>query len=101
MVHSERHLTGIIRYLPYCDELLSELNAAPSLRVLLRQVFTRNPLTWLRIMHAVYVGISSPAQYRLFGAGAKSELAKATLLRLASGGTALSAEEKAALKSQD
>jgi dimethylaniline monooxygenase (N-oxide forming) len=101
MVHSERHLTGIIRYLPYCDDLLSELHASPSLRVLLRQVFTHSPLTWLRIMQAVYFGISSPAQYRLFGDGAKTELAKATLLRLASCGTALSAEEKAALESQE
>jgi dimethylaniline monooxygenase (N-oxide forming) len=52
-------------------------------------------------MQAVYFGISSPAQYRLFGDGAKTELAKATLLRLASCGTALSAEEKAALESQE
>lgn len=100
MVHSERHATGVIHYTPYCDDLLSRIDAAPTLRLLLSHApsLTRNPLAWLRLVRGVYLGVTSPAQYRLFGQGAKKDLAVATLLRVSRGGKELSPEEKAALE---
>lgn len=96
MVNSERHAITI-RYLRYCDDILEDLRATPKFKLLLRKVISRKPSTGLRLMKSVYFGISSPAQYRLFGDGGKPELATATLLRLGRKGRELSEEEKALL----
>ncbi|KAL1956379.1 hypothetical protein VTO42DRAFT_7362 [Malbranchea cinnamomea] len=93
MVNSERHAISI-RYLPYCDDLLSDLGAAPKFTLLFKKVLTSSPIVGLRAMKAVYLGISSPAQYRLFGYGAKRDLATETLLRLSKKEQRLSDEER-------
>lgn len=56
-----------------------------------------NPIRAISILHAVYFGMCSSAQYRLFGDGSKPEIATATILRLVRGGKALSEEERVAL----
>lgn len=85
MVNSDRH-TVTVRYLPYCDTLLKDINATPTFLRLLRRLFTSTrPFSAIKLLHTVYFGINSPAQYRLFGHGAKEKMAAATLLRLAGG----------------
>lgn len=93
MVQSDRHTINV-HFLPYCDNLLKELDAAPRFGALFRQIFTSNPLRAISVLKAVYFGITSPAQFRLFGHGKNSKLATATLLRLANNGKELSEEEK-------
>ncbi|WEW56715.1 flavin-containing monooxygenase [Emydomyces testavorans] len=93
MVNSDRH-TVTVRYLPYCDTLLNDLGATPTFAQLFCKMLTSNPLTAAKILKAVYLGINSSAQYRLFGHGSKPELATAMLLRLADGAGALSEEER-------
>jgi dimethylaniline monooxygenase (N-oxide forming) len=84
-------------FLPYCDELANDLDAAPTFGRLLSRIFTSNPIRGISILTAVYFGICSSAQYRLFGDGSEPEIATATIRRLARGGKELSKEEKIAL----
>ncbi|KAK2735802.1 hypothetical protein FQN55_001984 [Onygenales sp. PD_40] len=93
MVPSDRH-TLAVHYLPYCDSLLSSLGATPTFPRLFSQLFTSNPFRAFSILKAVYFGMNSPAQYRLFGHGAKPELASETLMRLSGGEKGLSGREK-------
>ena len=93
MVRSDRHTINV-DFLPYCDNLLRQLDATPRFWRLFQQIFTSNPLRAISVLKAIYFGINSPAQYRLFGHGNNSKLATATLLRLAKNGKELSVEEK-------
>ncbi|RLL95883.1 hypothetical protein CFD26_103822 [Aspergillus turcosus] len=95
-IQSDRH-TVSAHFLPYCDLLANDLGAAPTFGRLLSRIFTSNPIRAIAILHAVYFGMCSSAQYRLFGDGSKPALATATILRLARGGKQLSEEEKSAL----
>jgi dimethylaniline monooxygenase (N-oxide forming) len=100
-IQSDRH-TVSAHFLPYCDSLANDLGAAPTFGRLLSRIFSSNPIRAMSILHAVYFGMCSSAQYRLFGDGSKPEIATATILRLARGGKQLSEEEKIALtKSED
>ncbi|EER36539.1 flavin-containing monooxygenase [Histoplasma capsulatum var. duboisii H88] len=93
MVVSDRH-TANVHFLPYCDSLLADLDANPTFARLLHRLVTSNPFRAFAVLKAVYFGINSPAQYRLFGHGRKPELAAAALTRLAAG-TGISEKEKA------
>ncbi|QSS59442.1 flavin-containing monooxygenase [Histoplasma capsulatum] len=93
MVVSDRHTINV-HFLPYCDSLLADLDANPTFARLLHRLVTSNPFRAFAVLKAVYFGINSPAQYRLFGHGRKPELAAATLTRLAAG-TGISEKEKA------
>ncbi|KAI0475767.1 flavin-containing monooxygenase [Xylariaceae sp. FL0804] len=96
-VRSERHAITDL-YVPYVDGLLAPLGADPTLGRLLRQVFTSGrPWRALRTLNAVYFGLTSSAQWRLCGHGRDERLARATVLRIASGGAELSDEERACL----
>lgn len=97
MVNSERH-TISVRYLRYCDDILEDLRATPRFRLLLRKVVLKQPSIGFRLIKAVYFGVNSPAQYRLFGDGGKPELATATLLRLNKKSRELSDTEKELLR---
>lgn len=91
---SARHAL-VLYSVPYVDELLAPLGADPSLRRCLGRVFTSGrPWRALRVLGAVWFGIPSAAQWRLFGYGAKEELATATLLRIAEGAENLSERER-------
>lgn len=90
---SERHALAAYT-VPYVDELLEPLGARPSLRRCLgRVVAGGHPWRALRVLGAVWFGIPSAAQWRLFGYGAKEALATETLLRIAEGAEALSEAE--------
>ncbi|KAK2744132.1 hypothetical protein FQN57_004392 [Myotisia sp. PD_48] len=93
MVSSNRH-TNVIHYLPYCDDLLSGVGVNPTFWRLFKPMFTSNPLQAWRVFNAVYFGICSPAQYRLFGERSMPKLATHTLLRLARGEKEMSQGEK-------
>ncbi|PGH14622.1 hypothetical protein AJ79_02957 [Helicocarpus griseus UAMH5409] len=93
MVLSDRHTTTV-HFLRYCDSLLADLGANPTFARLVSRLFALNPFRALSVLKAVYFGMNSSAQYRLFGHGRKPELAAATLLRLAKGGKEISAKEK-------
>lgn len=90
---SERH--ALLTYMiPYVDELLAPLGARPSFGKCLGRVFTSgHPWRALRVLNAVWFGIPSAAQWRLFGEGASEELATETVLRIAEGKEALSEGE--------
>ncbi|EFQ98374.1 dimethylaniline monooxygenase 1 [Nannizzia gypsea CBS 118893] len=98
MVSSDRHTT-IVKYLPYCDDLFSQLNAAPTFWRLFQRIFTSRPLQAYRVLVAVYFGLNSPAQYRLFGRAGKPELAAEILLRLSRGDSTMTEEEKKYIRS--
>lgn len=84
-VRSERHV-NTETYVPYIDSLLEPLGANPTFGKLLGQVFTSGrPLQSLSILSAVYLEITSSAQWRLLGHGRTPELAKETVLRISSG----------------
>lgn len=92
-IGSERHAL-ILYAVPYNDELLEPLGAAPSFGRCLRNVLTSgHPWRALKVLNAVWFGVPSGAQWRLFGYGAKEELAVETLLRIGDGGKALSKGE--------
>lgn len=92
-LHTERH--ALLAYaVQYNDELLEPLGAVPSFGKCLGRVFTSgHPWRALKVLNAVWFGIASAAQWRLFGYGAKRELAEETLLRIGAGGKALSKGE--------
>lgn len=92
-IGSERH--SLVTYaIPYNDELLEPLGAVPSFGKCLRSVLTSgHPWQALKVLNAVWFGVPSAAQWRLFGHGAKGELAVETLLRIAAGGKELSKGE--------
>ncbi|EGD83817.1 hypothetical protein H112_07494 [Trichophyton rubrum D6] len=98
MVSSDRHTT-IIKYLPYCDDLFSQLNAAPTFWRLFQRIFTSNPVQAYQVLLAVYFGLNSAAQYRLFGHAGKPELAAEILLRLSRGDNKMTEEEKGYIQS--
>ncbi|KAG6359345.1 hypothetical protein INS49_012866 [Diaporthe citri] len=90
---TERHAL-IVYAVPYNDELLEPLGAVPSFGKCLGSVLTSgHPWRALKVLNAVWFGIASGAQWRLFGYGAKEKLATETLLRIGAGGKALSKGE--------
>ncbi|PSR85882.1 dimethylaniline monooxygenase 1 [Coniella lustricola] len=91
---SERHALMVYN-IQYMEDLLAPLGANPSFGRCLARVFTSgHPWRALKVLDAVWFGIPSAAQWRLFGYGAKEELAEETLLRIAAGRDALSEGEK-------
>ncbi|ERT00419.1 hypothetical protein HMPREF1624_03790 [Sporothrix schenckii ATCC 58251] len=92
-VHSDRHV-ATAHLIPYVDDLLAPLGAAPTFSKLLAQVFTSgHPLRALSVLSAVWFSIPSSAAWRLVGHGAKPDLAAATVLRTAGEKPALSEKE--------
>lgn len=92
-VGSERHAL-VTHAVPYNDELLEPLGAVPSFGKCLGRVITSgHPWRSFKVLNAVWFGIPSAAQWRLFGYGAKEDLAVETLLRIAAGGGTLSKGE--------
>ena len=90
---TERH-TLIAFPIPYIDDLLAPLDANPTFGRLLGRVFSSgHPWKALGVLNAVYFAITSSAQWRLFGRGAKYDLASETVLRVAGGAETLSAAE--------
>lgn len=90
---TERHALALYN-IAYTDELLEPLGAAPSFRRCLGKVFTSgHPWRAFKVLSAVWFGIPSAAQWRLFGHGADEALATETLLRIAAGGETLSEKE--------
>lgn len=90
---SERHALAIYN-ITYTDELLAPLGANPKFRRCLKRAVTSgHPLRALKVLNAVWFGIPSAAQWRLFGHGADEALATETLLRIADGGETLSEKE--------
>lgn len=86
----EKHFLGTERHalalyvVPYVDELLEPLGAKPSFGKCMGRVFSSgHPWQSLKVLNAVWFGIPSAAQWRLFGYGAKEKLATETLLRIA------------------
>ncbi|KAL1859589.1 hypothetical protein Daus18300_009590 [Diaporthe australafricana] len=92
-MNTERH--ALIAYaIPYNDELLEPLGAVPSFGKCLGRVLSSgHPWRALKVLNAVWFGIPSAAQWRLFGYGANEELAVETTLRIAEGGKTLSKGE--------
>jgi dimethylaniline monooxygenase (N-oxide forming) len=91
-VRSERH-TLIQPGLGYIDEVLRPLGAVPSFIGCIGRCFTGNPIVGLKILMAVYFGVTAGAAWRLTGHGAKPELAKQTLLRISGKNEKLSEKE--------
>lgn len=90
---TERHALALYN-ITYTDELLEALGAAPSFRRCLGKMLTSgHPWRAFKVLNAVWFGIPSAAQWRLFGHGAQEELAVETLLRIADGGETLSEKE--------
>ena len=58
---------------------------------------SKNPRDGLSIINYYYNGMITSAPYRLFGHGSKSDIAEATMLRMARHGDKLSEEEKVIL----
>jgi dimethylaniline monooxygenase (N-oxide forming) len=96
-VKSDRH-TVSDHFLPYCDELANDIGVAPTFGRLFCQIFTSNPLRAISLLNAVYFGVVSSAQYRLFGHGREPYLAAATILRLSKSRQELSEDEKRSLR---
>lgn len=89
-LQTERHALAV-HVVRYVDELLAPLGAAPRFGKCLGRVLSSgHPWQALKVLNAVWFGIPSAAQWRLFGHGAKEALATATLLRIAAGGDRLS-----------
>ncbi len=91
-LRSGRHALTAMQ-IPYVDDLLAPLGAVPGFGRLLGRVFTSNPWKAVGVLNAVWFGIPSSAQWRLCGHGAKRDLARATVLRVASEKPALSKAE--------
>jgi dimethylaniline monooxygenase (N-oxide forming) len=81
-VNSPRHLQSTYT-MDYIDDLLKPLGADITIGKLLGKIFTSNPFTALKVFNAVYFGLSSSAQWRLFGQDSKEDMAKATVVRVA------------------
>lgn len=97
----EKHFLSTQRHalaayvVPYVDELLRPLGANPSLGRCVGRIFSSgHPWRSLQVLNAVWFGIPSAAQWRLFGYGAKEKLAIETLLRIGHGGERLSEGER-------
>ncbi|KAL1893953.1 hypothetical protein Sste5346_006094 [Sporothrix stenoceras] len=96
-IHSDRH-NATHHMIPYVDELLAPLGAAPTFPKLLGQIFSSgHPLRAISVLNAVWFGIPSSAAWRLVGQGAKPDLAAATVLRTAGEKKVLSKNEVAQL----
>ncbi|CAK7200173.1 hypothetical protein SEUCBS139899_002864 [Sporothrix eucalyptigena] len=92
-VHSDRH-NATHHQIPYVDELLEALGAAPTFPRLLGQIFSSgHPLRAISVLNAVWFGIPSSAMWRLVGYGAKADLASATVIRTAGEKPTLSDKE--------
>ncbi|KAI0011409.1 flavin-containing monooxygenase [Xylariaceae sp. FL0662B] len=92
-VNSERHAIAE-HYAPYIDSLLAPLGAQPTMGKLFGQIFSSgSPWKAFKTLNAVYFGILSSAQWRLFGHGKNEKLARETVLRVADGKEELSKEE--------
>lgn len=90
---TERHALAV-HAVQYNDELLEPLGAVPTFGRCLGSVLTSgHPWRALKVLNAVWFGVPSAAQWRLFGYGAKEELAVETLLRIGAEGEALSKGE--------
>ncbi|KAL1967172.1 hypothetical protein VTN77DRAFT_3463 [Rasamsonia byssochlamydoides] len=96
-VRSDRHALSA-DMLPYCDSLARDLGVEPTFCRLVSRIFSSNPRSAMSVLHYVYFGMVTGAQYRLFGHGSKPELAAATILRLARKEGKLSEAEQAALR---
>lgn len=103
----EKHFLGTERHaliahgVQYSDDLLEPLGAVPTFGKCLGSVLTSgHPWRALKVLNAVWFGVPSGAQWRLFGYGAKRELAEETLLRIGSQGKALSKGEVGQLASK-
>jgi dimethylaniline monooxygenase (N-oxide forming) len=83
--------------LPFCNSLATDLGIVPTFGRLLYRVFTSSPFTAFSILKYFYFGMITSAPYRLFGHGAKPEIATATILRMAKEEKSLSKAEKDAL----
>lgn len=95
LYETPRHTILVESNVGYIDDLTKPFNANPTLLRLLKLVFTSNPLRALSILNSVYMEVTNPSQYRLFGEGACPELAAATILRISGGKDKFSeAEEK-------
>ncbi|GKT59947.1 dimethylaniline monooxygenase [Colletotrichum tofieldiae] len=94
-INSDRHALSV-EFVRYVDGLLEPLGAAPSFWKLFGRVFTSgSPLRALKVLSAVFFGISAPAQWRLVGEGSTTKLAEETLLRTDADAGELSEGEKA------
>ncbi|KAI0015098.1 flavin-containing monooxygenase [Xylariomycetidae sp. FL0641] len=92
-VRSERHAITET-YVPYIDSLLAPLGANPTMgKMLSHVVASGHPWRALKTLNAVYFGLTSSAQWRLFGHGKNARLAEATVLRTAAGKGKLSDQE--------
>lgn len=90
---TERHALAAY-VVPYVDELLKPLGANPSFGRCVGRIFSSgHPWRSLQVLNAVWFGIPSAAQWRLFGYGAKEKLAIETLLRIGHNGEGLSEGE--------
>lgn len=80
-VSSSRH-TIQVDYMPYIDTLARDLgnNIQPW-----RFIKTFGLWQGIKTMMAVYFAVPSPAQYRLFGRGSKSEFARLSMQRVYKG----------------
>ena len=91
-IRSTRH-SFTETYIPYVDDVLEPLGAVPTFRKMLVKMFSGNPIRGLQLLNAVWFGVSSSAQWRLYGHGAKAELARETVLRIAGGKATLAKKE--------
>ena len=98
-IRSQRH-AFTSQYIPYIDGLLEPLGAVPTFGKMLSSVFTGNPIRGLKMLSAVWFGVPSSAQWRLFGHGAKPDLGQETVLRIAEGKAELSKKEVQLLSAQ-
>lgn len=97
---TERHAL-IVHAAQYNDDLLEPLGAVPSFGKCLGSILTSgHPWRAIKVLNAVWFGVPTGAGWRLFGYGAKRDLAVETLLRIGSGGKALSKGEISHLASK-
>lgn len=92
-INSPRHYLTV-HSVEYIDDLLGPLGCAPSMGKILGRMFRGNPIRALSVFNAVYFGVPSSGQWRLFGYGDNEKLAEATVLRIARGEEDLSKKEK-------
>ncbi|KAK8104795.1 Flavin-binding monooxygenase-like family protein [Apiospora kogelbergensis] len=92
-VPSQRHANSET-YVPFLDQLAAPLGANPTFGRLLFGRGVGGLLARLRTLNAVYFDVTSSAQWRLCGRGAKPELARETILRISRGDKELSKRER-------
>jgi dimethylaniline monooxygenase (N-oxide forming) len=93
-------MTVSMPFLDYCDALMAELGAKPTFSGLFGRIFTSGaPLRSFQVLIAVYMGLTAPAQYRLFGEHSCEELAAETILRLSRDSKHMTDKERELLNS--